>query len=160
MPMKIWILHNSTYGNGKKVAETLGEVFAKKNEVKIEHIKNISPEEVVKDSPDAIVVGAFIRAFMLNGASKRWVRKLKASLKQTNKTIKYGVTFLTHVMPDNMANGYGKRFNNSLQKSKVITNVYPEWLSGRVANIEGPLVDGTIEALTNKGTELLEWMKK
>ncbi|HUT82730.1 MAG TPA: flavodoxin domain-containing protein [Candidatus Bathyarchaeia archaeon] len=157
--MKIWILHNTTYGNGKKVAETLGDVLGKKNDVKIEHIKNVSPEEVVKDAPDAIIVGAFIRAFMLSGASKRWVRNLKSSLKKSNKAIKYGATFLTHAMPDNMASGWGKRFNKTLQRGNVITNVYPEWLSGRVAKPEGPLSEGVLETITAKGADLIEWMK-
>ncbi|MBN1329177.1 MAG: hypothetical protein JXA54_06865 [Candidatus Heimdallarchaeota archaeon] len=158
--MKIWILHNSTFGNGKKVAETLGDTLSENNDVKIEHISKISPQDIVKDSPDAIVIGTFIKVFMLNGASKRWVRNLKSSLKRSNKTIKFGITFVTHVLPKNKANFWGKRFNSNLQKGGVITNVYPEWLSGQVAGTEGPLMEGILEEITSHGKNLIEWMKK
>ncbi|HUU78600.1 MAG TPA: flavodoxin domain-containing protein [candidate division Zixibacteria bacterium] len=158
--MKIWIVHNSTYGNGKKVAETLGKIFEKDMDVKVDHIKNISPEKVAQDLPDAIIVGTFVRTFMLNANSKKWLRKLKSSLKESNTSIKFGVSFMTHALGKDTAKFWGKRFNKSLMKGNTITNVYPEWLSAQVAAAEGPLKDGVIEEISNKGKELLDWMKK
>lgn len=158
--MKIWIVHNTTYGNGKKVAETLGKVFEKKNDVKIEHIKNISPEQIVKDAPDAIIVGTFVRAFNLSGASKKWLRDLQSILKNSNTTIKYGASFMTHALKKDIAKFWGNRFNNRLSKGKVIENVFPEWISGRVAEAEGPLREGVVEEVTIKGNEILQFMKK
>ena len=68
--MKILIVHNSNYGNGEKLAQTLGEALKKGNDVTVEHIKNLSPEDVAKDVPDAIIVGSYIKAFMISMKSK------------------------------------------------------------------------------------------
>jgi len=158
--MKIWILHNTTYGNGKKVAETLGKVFEKDMEVKIGHIKDVKPEEIVKDKPDAIVIGTFARTFLISGASKSWLRSLKSSLKESNQTIKYGASFMTHGLDKKIAKVWGARFNKMVARGNVIANVYPDWLSGQVADAEGPLKEGVIEELTKQATEIAKWMKK
>ena len=158
--MKIWIVHNTTYGNGKKVAETLGKVFEKKADVKIDHINNVTPEQIVKDAPDAIIVGTFVRAFQLSGASKKWLSKLQSLLKSSNSTIKFGASFMTHGLKKDIAKFWGNRFNKRLVKGNVIVNVFPEWISGRVADAEGPLREGVIEEITVNGNELLNWMKK
>lgn len=123
--MKIWIVHNSTYGNGKRVAETLGKIFEKDMEVKVDHIKNISPEKVAQDLPDAIVVGTFVRTFLLNANSKKWLRKLKSSLKESNTSIKFGVSFMTHALGKDTAKFWGKRFNKSLMKGNQLLMFIP-----------------------------------
>ena len=155
--MKVWIIHNSKYGNGKKVAETIGKDFEKKMDVKISHVKDITPKQVVDDLPDVLVIGTQVMAFMTNIKCKGFIRGLKSQLKKANKTIKYGISFLTHAMPPNGVSFQGKRFNKIL--GKTVANVYPEWLSGRVASAEGPLMDGVIEEIQNKNKDILTWIK-
>jgi len=157
--MKILIVHNSNYGNGEKFAQTLGEALKKGNDVTVEHIKNLSPKKVAKDSFDAIIVGSYLRAFMISMTSKIWLGSLRSSLKKGNKTIKYGVAFLTHAMPPDGAKPWRKRMLKKLQRGNVITKVFPECLSGQVDEIKGPFVEGTIESITAKGSEIIEWMK-
>ncbi|NHK30592.1 MAG: hypothetical protein FK730_04530 [Asgard group archaeon] len=155
--MKVWIIHNSKHGNGKKVAETIGKDFEKKMDVNISHVKDVTPKQLVDDLPDILVVGTQVMAFMTNSKSKGFIRGLKGQLKKANKTIKYGISFLTHAMPTNGVSFQGKRFNKIL--GKTVTNVYPEWLSGRVASAEGPLMDGVIEEIQNKCKDILTWIK-
>lgn len=157
--MKILIVHNSNFGNGEKLAQALGEALKEGNDVTVEHIKNLSPKIVAENSFDAIIVGSYLRAFQISMKSKIWLSSVRSSLRKANKTIKYGVTFLTHAMPPDGAKSWRKRMVKKLQRGNVITNVYPECISAQVGDIKGPFVDGTIEGITAKTKELVEWMK-
>jgi len=154
--MKIWIVHDSKSGNGKSLAETLGEVFRQKADVGIEHIKKVTPQKVANDRPDLIVVGTAIRAFSSSFASKIWIRGLKKQLRKANHVIPLGVVFVTHAMPKKMVEFWGKRFHKILDRGIAIAEVYPEWLSGRVIDTEGPLEDGTAENFTHIAQQILE----
>ncbi|MFW9923136.1 MAG: hypothetical protein ACFFDW_07630 [Candidatus Thorarchaeota archaeon] len=156
--MKIWIIHDSVYGNGEKLAKTLGAAFEKKAEVNIAHNKKVTPEKVASDSPDVLIIGTAARKFKISGGSKKWLRKLNAILRKEKKTIKYGASFLTHVLPDNVAKFWGTRFHKLYQKLPV-TKVYPEWISGRVEKPEGPFAAGEQEKFEKIGKELADWAK-
>lgn len=155
--MKVWIIHDSTYGNGKKIAETIGKAFEKKLDVKISHVKDVTPKQVIDDSPDVLVIGTPVKAFMTSVKSKGFIRGLKSQLKKANKSIKFGVSFVTHAMPTKGVSFQANRFNKIL--GKTVTNVYPEWLSGWVAEAKGPLKDGVIEEIQNKSKDILNWIK-
>lgn len=156
--MKIWIVHDSHFGNGEQLAKTLGSALEKNREVNIDHIKNVSPEKVVSDAPVAIIIGTAARKFMISGASKKWLRKLKTTLKKEDKTIKYGATFLTHVLDKKIAKIWGERFHKKL-RNLPIDSVYPEWISGRVQTTEGPFMIGEQEKFEKIGQALNDWMK-
>lgn len=158
--MKILIVHNSNFGNGEKLAQTLGEALKKGNDVTVEHIKNLSPKDVVAGAYDAIIVGSYLRAFMISMKSKIWLSSVRSSLKKANKTIKYGVGFLTHAMPPDGAKKWHERWIKKLKRGNVITNVFPECLSGQVSDVKGPFMGGVLEGITAKGAEIIEWMKK
>ncbi|NHJ40707.1 MAG: hypothetical protein FK731_11805, partial [Asgard group archaeon] len=115
--MKVWIIHDSTYGNGKRIAETIGKVFEKKLDVKIYHVKDINPKQVVDDSPDALVIGTPVKAFMTSLKCKLFIRGLKNQLKKANKNIKFGVSFVTHAMPTKNVTFQANRFNKILGKA-------------------------------------------
>jgi menaquinone-dependent protoporphyrinogen IX oxidase len=157
--LKIWIIHDSNYGNGKRLAETLGKTLEKKGTVNISHRKDISPEKVAADSPDAIVFGTAVRKFVIGFGSKSWIRKFKSELKKTNKTVKYGICFITHAMPVKMIDNRGNRLISFVKKNELVENVFPEWLTGRVAKAEGPFRDGVLETIEQKGKEIINWMK-
>lgn len=158
--VKLWIMHNTEFGNGKRVAETLGATIGKKMDVKIEHLDKVTPEEVVRDSPTMIIVGAKVRTFMLSSNALSWIRELKKQLKKQKKEIQYGAVFLTHALSKNLVNAlWGKRYVRKFKRNSGVEKVFPEWLSGRVVGPEGPLEEGAIEEITAKGNEILEWMK-
>jgi hypothetical protein len=154
--LKIWIIHDSNYGNGKKLAETMGKVLEKKGNVAISHRKDISPDKVAADSPDAIIFGTAVRYFIIGFGPKRWFRKLKTELKRTNKTIKYGVCFITHAMPIKSVDNRGNRLINFLRKEELIENVFPEWLSGRVVDAKGPFEDDVLDNAEQKSNEIID----
>lgn len=158
--MKAWIVHDSQFGNGENLAKTLGKTFEKEMEVNIGHIKNTPAVKVVTDSPDIVVVGAAVRAFVTCGASKKWINQLHTELKKADTTIDYGVTFLTHAMPKKMINGKGKRLNKRLAKSPNISKVYPEFLSGQVIGQEGPFKEYVLPDIERHAAKIVKWMKK
>ncbi len=158
--MKVWIVHDSNLGNGEILAKTLGKTFEKDMEVNIGHVKKIDPAKVVADSPDIVVVGAAVRAFMTSFTSKKWIRRLHKELKKANKTVKIGATFLTHAMPEKMVAGRGNRLNNLLAKSPNVTSVYSEFLDGRVVAAEGPFEDYVLDNIEKHAAEILKLSKK
>ncbi|NHJ31922.1 MAG: hypothetical protein FK732_03580 [Asgard group archaeon] len=158
--MKIWIVHDSQMGNGIKLAETMGKTFEKDMEVNIGHVKETDPAKVVADSPDIVVVGAAVRAFTTSIVSRNWIRKLNRELKKSNKTVKIGATFLTHVMPESWIHGRGKRLNKLLARSSTIGKVYPECLYGRVEKPEGPFEEGVLGKAEKQAAEILKLSKK
>ncbi|NHJ47523.1 MAG: hypothetical protein FK733_07035 [Asgard group archaeon] len=157
--MKIWIIHDSDFGNGKKLAETIGKALEKKGKVNISHRKDTTPEKVAEDSPDAVVFGTAVRKFVVSPGSKKWIRGLKTALKNSNKTVKYGICFMTHIMPLKMVKNRGTRFIDLVKKDNLIENVFPEWISGRVVDMKGPFEDGVLEAAEQKSKEFLNSMK-
>lgn len=155
---KIWILHDSTTGNGKLVAETLGKCFEEKMEIKIGHVNDITPDQVIRDAPKGIIVGTPVRAFMTSMTARRWINNLKNALKDDKLSIEYGAVFLTHLMKKEQTERRASSFLNLLKDGSEIINIHPEWLSGQVKDVEGPLVDGILDNITTKGNELLNWM--
>ncbi len=154
--MKVWIVHDSKFGNGKSLAEAMGGVFQKHVEVGIAHIKKVTPHEVANAKPDLIIVGTAVRAFSTSFASKTWIRGLKRELRKVNHVIPLGVVYLTHVMPKKAVEFWGKRFHKILDRGIAIAEVYPDWLSGRVKDTKGPLVEGTIDEFVHIAQQLLE----
>ena len=158
--MKVWIVHDSQMGNGENLAKTMGKTFEKDMEVNIGHVKKIDPVKVVADSPDIIIVGAAVRAFMTSFTSRKWIRKLHKELQKANKTVKIGATFLTHVMKKEMVNGRGNRLNKLLAKSPYVVAVYPEYLSGKVVAPEGPFEEYVLGNAEKLAAEVLKLSKK
>ena len=81
--MKIWILSESQFGNGRKLADTLSKASSN-NDVKVGDLKEVSPEKVANDKPDAIILGGAIRMFRGAPKSKKWIKKLDTSLRNIN----------------------------------------------------------------------------
>ena len=87
--MKVCIVHDSKFGNGKIIAETFAEAF-READVTIGHIKKKSPKVVIQDPPDLIIVGTAVRMFRISRGSKKWLKKLHKNLDKTGKKINFG----------------------------------------------------------------------
>ena len=80
--MKVQIMTNTKFGNGKKLAELLKAEFTAGDEVTIADVKEVSPETVAKDVPDVLILGGAIRVFKSDGKSKKWLKELDGLLKK------------------------------------------------------------------------------
>ena len=156
--MNICIIHDSQKGNGKQLAARLASEFESRGaQVVMGHRTEITPEQVAKNPPDLLIVGAAVRAFMTSPPVKQWIARLAAKLKAYGAKISHTAVFLTHAMPDEMVEGRVERLQRSLSRAEGIGEVYSEWLSGQVKSIPGPFVDGTLEKAITFAADLLEW---
>jgi len=157
--MKTWILHDSHFGNGEKIALVMKDVLSQAGTVSVGKVTEVSPETVVGDRPDVVIVGAAVRKFMTSRTTKNWIRGLSRELEKQGTQIDYGAAFLTHGMPDRMIAGRGERLRKALARVGRIRHVYPQWLSARVEKPEGPLVNGSLDACSSMTRELIGWME-
>ncbi len=156
--MKIWIVNESQLGNGQKLSEALQKGIGKEAEVNVSHIDNVAVDKVVSDAPDMLIVVIAVRMFMLSNKMKKWLRALKGKLKKENKTIKSTAVYVTHVLKVDTVNLWGKRILKIQQKG-AFAKVYPEWISAKVVDAEGPFIDGKIEELEKNVKDILKWAK-
>lgn len=157
--MKLWIVYDTQFGNGKKLAEVLKEEAPKDWEIKIGDLKEIPPENVVSSHPDGIIVGGAIRAFQGAPKSKKWIKQLDVALQQKNLTIKAGTTFLTHGLPTNKIQGYLNRFLKKIDKATAIERTYHSGLTARVKGQEGPIFPEELEKSKQFLQNFVIWMK-
>jgi flavodoxin len=154
--MKVWIVHDSKHGNGKRIAEIFGKTF-ENDEVKISHIKHIKPKEVVKDSPDVLVVGCAVRIFRISG-SRKWLNKLQQVLKKSSHKIDFGICFVTHARDLDKISKHTDKFYELLKEGNGITKIYPEYLLCQVEDIEGPFKPGVIENAVKFSNTFQKWI--
>ncbi|MHA1475269.1 MAG: flavodoxin domain-containing protein [Promethearchaeota archaeon] len=157
--MKLWILYDTKFGNGKTLAELLKKEFSDEWEIKLGDVKEISPSTVASDAPDALILGGAIRMFMGAPASKKWLKQLNKELYLVNKEIQYGTVFLTHGLSTNKVQGYNKRFWKKLKKSNRILKIYPQTLTARVKEMEGPFVENELEKAKEYVHKFTKWIE-
>ncbi len=157
--LKLWILYDTKFGNGKTLADLLKNEFPEEWEIKLGDLKDVSPNTVVCDAPDVIILGGAIRMFMGAPASKKWLKQLNNELDLANKKIQYGTLFLTHVLATSKIQGYNKRFLRKLKKSKRIVKPYPQILTARVKEVEGPFLEIELEKARKYIREFIKWIE-
>jgi menaquinone-dependent protoporphyrinogen IX oxidase len=157
--MKVWILHDTKFGNGKQLAEFLGSEFPQEDEVKIGDIKEISPAMVAEDTPDVFILGGAIRMFRGAPKSKKWLKKLNKSLRKIDHRVKYGTAFLTHGLPTDKMQGWGKRYFKKLNKVSMIENVYSSLLTARVKEVEGPIIPEEMQKAKEYIHDFIQWRR-
>ncbi|MHA1583820.1 MAG: hypothetical protein ACTSVU_03815 [Promethearchaeota archaeon] len=157
--MKLWILYDTKFGNGKSLAELLKKEFSEEWEIKLGDVKEIPPNIVASDAPEALILGGAIRMFMGAPASKKWLKQLNKQLNLFNRDIQYGCLFLTHALPTRKIQGYKKRFWKKLNKSNKILNSYPQTLTAHVKDMEGPIFENELEKATEYIHEFIKWIE-
>lgn len=155
--MKILIVHDSAYGNGERLAKILKEEFEKEGHTAtVGHFRNVDPESAANEPPEMLVLGAAIRKFTSSPSAKKWLRRFAKSLRQNGAKPAFAALFMTHGLPLNWADKWGKRLLKRLDRSGAAERVYKDWLSGRVTSQEGPLEDDAVPAFREHAKELLE----
>ena len=152
--MKILIVHDSSYGNGERLAKTLQKAFEEEgHHATVGHVEDIAPEAAAQDPPEMLVLGAAIRKFRSSPATKKWLRRFARSLSQKPD---FAALFMTHGLPLSWADRWGRRLLKKLRRSGAAERFYDDWLSGRVTGTEGPLEEGTEDHFREHAKTLLE----
>jgi menaquinone-dependent protoporphyrinogen IX oxidase len=155
----VWILTESRFGNGKNLAETLKRQFPEGFNINVGDVKDLSPEKVVEEEPDILIQGGAIRMFRGAPKSKKFLKKLNKVLEQNNHTIQYGTGFLTHGLPTDKVQGFAKRYLKKIKKASMIEKTYPNLLTARVKEQEGPILDDEMEKAKKYIQEFIQWIE-
>ena len=157
--MKVQIMTDSRFGNGKLLAETLKEEFSGDDEVNIADVKDVSPKSISEYGPDVLILGGAIRAFRGAPKSKKWLTKLNKMLEKSGEKIQYGTGFLTHASPTEKTQEYAKRHLEKIEKASMIENTYSNLLTARVEGIQGPIFPEEMEKARMYIKEFIGWLK-
>ncbi len=134
---KIWIIHNSKYGNSEKIAKQLADGLKDSYDVSENSIKKISPEDIAKDEPYGLIVAVRIVAFNSDREIRKFLREVDNF---TTKPISKVAYFATHAL------GWKKLFirgmKKTLKKIGCVEEVCPEFLEVKMQKPEGPAVEG------------------
>ncbi|MHA2009708.1 MAG: hypothetical protein ACXACY_29000 [Candidatus Hodarchaeales archaeon] len=157
--MKVQIITNTWYGNGKKLAGVLKNEFDNEDMVRIADVKDITPENISEDIPDVIILGGAVRMFRGGPKSKKWLNELNKILKKSDKKIQYGTGFLTHALPTDKVQGFAKRYLEKIERSSIIERSYSKLLTARVKEEKGPIFPEEIEKSKVYIREFIDWLK-
>ncbi|MHA1733590.1 MAG: hypothetical protein ACTSU5_16705 [Promethearchaeota archaeon] len=134
--MKIWIVYDSKFGNGARVAEMLEEALSREHEVKRGHVKDLSPKSVAGEGPGALVFGGPIHATFPSFTARSWVKKFDKVVRRLEASPK-GAVFTTHLQ-----GSVERKWLDFTKKLSFGANVFTEVLSVKVKGTKGPLEDG------------------
>ncbi len=151
---------NTKFGNGKLLAEALKQEFSSDVDVNIADVKEVSPEKIAEDVPNAIILGGAIRAFRADPKSKKWLAKLNNNLEKSGKKIQYGTGFLTHSMPTDKVQGYATKYLNKIETLSMIESTYSELLTARVKDMKGPIFPEEMEKAKVYIKDFIDWIQK
>ncbi|MFX1567593.1 MAG: hypothetical protein ACFFCV_04405 [Promethearchaeota archaeon] len=158
--MKIQIMTDTWYGNGKLLAEALKEEFSNEIKVNIADVKDVSPKKIAEDAPNVIILGGAIRMFRGAPKPKKWLKQLNKILEKSGHKIQYGTGFLTHSMPTNKVQGYAKRYRNKIENASMVEATYAEMLTARVESSKGPIYSEEMEKAREYIKEFINWIQK
>ena len=151
---KIWIIHNSSYGNSEKIAKQLADGLKESYEVSVDSIKKISPEDIAKDEPYGLIIAVRIIAF----SSDKEVRKFVSSLDEAiTKPISKVAYFSTHAL--RWRKIFIKGMKKTLEKIGCVEEVCPEYLEVKMQGAEGPAVEGADTKIGEYISTLKEFLK-
>ena len=157
--MKVQIMTDTKYGNGKLLAEALEREFSNEHTVKIADVKDVSPENILEDVPDVLILGGAVRAFRGAPKSKKWLNNLNKVLDKSGKKILYGTGFITHALPTGKVQGYAKKILEKIENASTIEKTYSNLLTARVKGMEGPIIPEEMEKARVYIREFIEWLK-
>jgi len=157
--MKVQIMTDTRYGNGRLLAEALKKEFSNEIDVNIADVKEVSPEKIAEDVPNVIILGGAIRMFRGGPKSKRWLKKLNKILEKSGNKLQYGTGFLTHAMPTDKVQGYAQRYLNKLGEASMVENTYSELLTAQVKASKGPIFPEEMEKAGAYIKEFIDWIK-
>ncbi|MFX1314108.1 MAG: hypothetical protein ACFFHD_16090, partial [Promethearchaeota archaeon] len=105
---KIWIIHNSMYGNSEKIAKQIANGLKDSYDVSVGSIKNITPEDIAKDGPYGMIIAVRIIAFRSDIKIRKFVNNLNKVITKPISKVAY---FSTHAL------GWKKLFIRGMKKT-------------------------------------------
>ena len=149
----IWIIHNSKSGNSEKLSNNIADGLKNKFNVRVDSIKSVEPEEIVKYNPDALIIGARIIALNTDRKMTKFVKNLDAYFEVQIPKI---ATFYTHAAK--WTDKFSRGMRKALEKSTCIGDLCPEILEVTMEKQKGPAAEGQEEAIQNYINMLIDFI--
>jgi flavodoxin len=135
---KIWIIHNSMYGNSEKISIQLAEGLKEEYDVRVDNIKNITPKDIAKDEPYGLIIAIRIVALRSDKEILTFIKNLDKLIVKPISKVAY---FSTHAL------GWKKFFikgmKKTIEKIGCVEEVCPEYLEIKMQRAEGPAIEGS-----------------
>ncbi|MFX0026797.1 MAG: flavodoxin family protein [Candidatus Hermodarchaeota archaeon] len=151
---KIWIIHNSMYGNSEQISKQIADGLKDSYDVSVDSIKNINPEDIAKDEPHGLIIAVRIVAFRSDKEILKFIKNLDEIITKPISKIAY---FSTHAL------GWKKLFikgmKKTLEKIGCVEEICPEYLEIKMQKPEGPAVEGADVKIGEYISTLKEFMK-
>ncbi|MFX1410068.1 MAG: flavodoxin family protein [Promethearchaeota archaeon] len=151
---KIWIIHNSSYGNSEKIAKQLADGLKESYDVSVDSIKNISPEDIAKDEPYGLIIAVRILAFRADKEIRTFISNLDKVITKPISKVAY---FSTHAL--RWKKIFIKGMKKTLDKVGCVGEVCPEYLEVKMQRAEGPAIEGADTKIAKYISTLQEFMK-
>ncbi|NHJ21854.1 MAG: flavodoxin family protein [Candidatus Lokiarchaeota archaeon] len=135
---KIWIIHNSLHGNSEQISKTIAEGLKTDYNVSLNHIKNLTPEDISKDEPYGLIVATRILAFRSDFEMRGFIKNLDLVATLPIPKVAY---FSTHAL--GWKNMFIKGMKKTLEKASCFEEVCPEYLEAKMEKPEGPAIEGS-----------------
>jgi len=151
---KIWIIHNSTYGNSEKIGKQIAEGLKDSYDISVDSIKNISPEDIAKDEPYGLIIAVRILQFMSDREIRKFIRNLDNVITKPISKVAY---FSTHAL--RWKNFFIRGMKKTLEKIGCVEEVCPEFLEVKLNGAEGPAAEGADAKIGAYLSTLKEFLK-
>ena len=133
----IQIIHNSKTGNSENLSNKIADGLKDKFNVKVDSIKSLNPEDLAKDNPDALIIGARIIAMNTDRKMTKFVKNLDDYFEgQISKIL----AFYTHEMA--WKESFSRGMRKALEKSTCTGDVCPEILEIRLGKKKDAIAEG------------------
>ncbi len=151
---KIWIIHNSLYGNSEKVARQLADGLKDSYDISLDHISNLSPEDIAKDEPYGLIIAVRILQFMSDRKIRKFIRGLNKAKTNLISKVAY---FSTHGLK--WRNFFIRGMKKTLKKVGCVGEICPDFLEVKVEGSKGPAEAGQDTKIEGYISRLKEFMK-
>ncbi len=126
--MKVWIIYDSKSGHCKKLAETLEDLLESVFDVSVGYAKKISPNDVLMEAPDAVLVGGPIHFGRPSRVITSWIKGCFALIQSTGSKVKKTFAFTTW---SNTVEA-GPLWEKLLQQYPFALNYFPQVLAVKI----------------------------
>ncbi|MFX1328134.1 MAG: flavodoxin family protein [Promethearchaeota archaeon] len=150
---KIWIIHNSMYGNSEKISNQLAEGLKDSYDVNVANIKNVSPEDIAKDEPYGLIIAVRILAFRSDPEIRKYFRELDKAITKPIAKLAY---FSTHALV--WKSLFIRGMKKTIKKIGCVEQVCPEFLEIKMNGAEGPAAEGSETKIEKYISTLKEFM--
>lgn len=133
--MKVWIIYDSKFGHCKKLAETLEDLLEGDCDVNMGYAKKISPNDVLSDLPNVILVGGPIHLGRPSRVISSWVKGCYALTQRSGFQVEKTFAFTTWRFTTSCEMIWQQLF----RKYPFATDVYPQVLAVQVFAKDHPI---------------------